>query len=398
MDEFIDTPDTELEVTEQLMVSSESALATLQSLHARVLASGAIDKTMANSIRTLTTGMESMDAHFSQHPVNSYTILTSSTNLKVTLENIVSTIAKKVWEAIKAIWKFIVDSIKSVLNVRQRNDEAFKKMQVDAAAQFKNNKVSPKPQQADGNEIPKKDFSDNEQENPKAASSRELLINQINNSSMALWLGTGAGKNSKIKTGFYGQELHDTECSMYEGFLKRLKVFKEYLKAPVHSPELFRSMEDDLPFTDEFKKLTGYTASFVNVAGRAVEEILTREAAEAANPNSSNKLSSMESINEWCNGIKIIRDRLTQHSISKDEAAEFDKEIKAVKDLIDKLIASGDYNGNENDIDIVRKQILSISNEIAYYPKIVTKYESMKARYYSGVALAFKGQVFDWSE
>ena len=379
MDEFIDTPDAELDVTEQLMVSAESALATLQSLHARVLASGAIDKTMANSIRTLTTGMESMDAHFSQHPINSYTMLTSSTNLKATLEGMVSTIAKKVWEAIKAIWKFIVDAVKWVMSIRTRNTAAFKKMQADASRGFNSNKYPLDVVWTTGAIEPK----------------HQALVNEINRNSMAVWLGVGEGKKTAITPGQYGAELFNIEAVLYSDLTERLERFKNALDVGVPSDSIARLTGEDLYCEKAMGVLLGYRTVVPHQSAAAVLDILNREAAEAEHPSSLHFLTSMDRVGEWYGKIRDIRNSLSDNSGVKEKVGNIEAEIKAVKASIERLIDTDGHNGVYMD-EVYRARLLLISREISYYSKVITKFESLKSRYFSGVALAFKGQFFDW--
>lgn len=379
MDEFDITPDAELELTEQMMVSAESALATMHALHKRVMVAGTIDKTMANSIRTLTTGMESMDAHFAQHPVNSYTMLTSTTNLKVTLEGMVGTIAKKVWEAIKAIWKFIVDAVKWVMGIRTRNTAAFKKMQADAERGFKSNKVTLDV------------FWTAAQIEPK----HQALINEINRNSMAMWLGMYKGKKTNIPPANYGAALFNVELVMYKDLSMRLDRYKTALDIGLPDASIARLTEEDLQCENAMGLLLGYTAVIPHSSAAAILDMLNREAAEAEHPSSILFLTKMEDVGEWYGNVKAIRNNLSDTNTVKEYAGNFETEIKAVKSNVEQLINNDGHNGVYMD-EVYRSRLLLISREISYYSKVITKFESLKSRYYAGVTLAFKGQFFDW--
>jgi hypothetical protein len=148
-----DLPDEELELAEQTVISTESALVTLTDISHRLASIGRIDRDTANTIRTLTTGMESMDVHFSRHPVNSYTAVPGQTNLKVTQEGVLGTIAGAVWSAIKAVWNFITGLFKSIFGVAERNEAKF--VQVEATVS-KVLKAHPEPRTPGTKEAPQR--------------------------------------------------------------------------------------------------------------------------------------------------------------------------------------------------------------------------------------------------
>lgn len=146
MNELLETPvyecpldnhDVEVDEAEQTVISTESALATLTSISKRLASIGKINRDTANTIRTLTTGMESMDVHFSRHPVNSYTAVAGNTNLKVTQEGVISTIASAVWAAIKAAWNFITSVFKSIFGAAERNEAKFEQVEVTVSKVLK---------------------------------------------------------------------------------------------------------------------------------------------------------------------------------------------------------------------------------------------------------------------
>lgn len=137
-----------LEQEHRLLFAAQTALESLESLQKRITASRTIDRSTANTARTLTTGLEAMDAHFANHPVNSYTQLPSSTNLKPTLEGLVKSIGQTVARVIKAILRFITTVVRAITGRRQRNNAAVEEIQVSLSkdlAEFTKKRPTPQP-------------------------------------------------------------------------------------------------------------------------------------------------------------------------------------------------------------------------------------------------------------
>ncbi len=116
---------------------AEIALESLQSAYNRLQNQRSVSRNDAATIRTLCTGMESIEAHFQRYPVNSYTNVPSSTNLDVTLEGLLDTITKAVVNTIKAIWNAIVSAVKALFGARNRNAAAVEKIQTQLSADLK---------------------------------------------------------------------------------------------------------------------------------------------------------------------------------------------------------------------------------------------------------------------
>lgn len=90
----------------ELKVAQEQ-LQSLLTIQRRIETEKGISRTQAQTLKTVATGLESMESHFLQYPVLSYSLLPSKTNLKVTQEGIGSV----VWETIKRIAKAILNAI-----------------------------------------------------------------------------------------------------------------------------------------------------------------------------------------------------------------------------------------------------------------------------------------------
>ena len=119
------------------LTRAEIALESLQSAYNRLQNQRAVSRNDAATIRTLCTGMESIEAHFQRYPVNSYTNVPSTTNLEVTLEGLLGTITTAVVNTIKAIWNAIVASVKALFGARNRNAMMVEKVQTQLSADLK---------------------------------------------------------------------------------------------------------------------------------------------------------------------------------------------------------------------------------------------------------------------
>jgi hypothetical protein len=357
-----DLPNEELELSEQLVTSTESALKTLRDMSARIKAAGSIDRTTANTIHTLTTGMESMDNHFAKHPVNSYTAISGQTNLKVTVEGIVGAIGNAVWSAIKAVWKFICDSFKSLFGMRARNGESFIKVQ-DAV---KNKPVTGNTELTD--------------------EKKKIISSKVNTDPMAVWLGTGEGMSTKCTPANYGEQLFALEEELISSMGMNLHKFEDALtgRLEIATDTIARILGEDLQGTAGLETLLGTNVKIPHQGASAVLDILVREAAGAVNPSSKLKITENEVI-DWCSSIAKNASVMTKKfALPGDVVTKLDKMIKSVQDKVFSAIASKEYNNDQ----FAQKALTDLSSEVSKYANIMTKYESLKTRYYKGASLA----------
>jgi hypothetical protein len=183
----------EVEKLETLMVSTETALKTLINLADRVKRNGTVDRVSANTIQTLTTGMESMESHFTKYPVASYTGIASTTNLAVTLEGLLGSIVTKTIAAIKAIFKFVVESFKKLWQFTKGKDKEYGDM-VKKAQPMLTCDYAP----LDDNEI------------------IDHIATRLNDNPSVIFLGTGKGKMSDSGPSNYAKNVHSLEHVVYK--------------------------------------------------------------------------------------------------------------------------------------------------------------------------------------
>jgi hypothetical protein len=141
--EFTEQEQEALESASQSLFKAETVLASLESLKRRLVTAGKIDRTTASTIKTMTIGMESMERHFSTHPIKSYTTLPSTTNLTITLEGLLANIGRAIVNAIKAIIKFIKGLFTATKNRRKENNKKFDTVQKAMEKTLKGLSVTP---------------------------------------------------------------------------------------------------------------------------------------------------------------------------------------------------------------------------------------------------------------
>jgi hypothetical protein len=94
---------------------------SLLSMSVRLHSMGGIDRTSAQTLSQMSTGLESLDKHFTRHPITSYTMMPSQTNYKVTQEGLLTGIAGAIINAVKAFWKFCQDVFKNIVAYYRNN-------------------------------------------------------------------------------------------------------------------------------------------------------------------------------------------------------------------------------------------------------------------------------------
>lgn len=107
IDLMIETGEEEGHLDTQAIRVAQEQLQTILTVRERIVLEGGVSRLQAQTLKTISTGLESMESHFQQFPVLSYSQLPSKTNLKVTQEGIGSVI----WETIKRIAKAILNAI-----------------------------------------------------------------------------------------------------------------------------------------------------------------------------------------------------------------------------------------------------------------------------------------------
>jgi len=100
---------------------AQERLGSLLSIADRIKEMGGIDRTQAQTLSRMSVGLESLDKHFTRHPVTSYTMLPSQVNYRVTQEGLLTGIAGAIVNAIKAFWKFCQDVFKSIVAYYRNN-------------------------------------------------------------------------------------------------------------------------------------------------------------------------------------------------------------------------------------------------------------------------------------
>ena len=117
---------------QEIKVAQEQ-LQTVLSVRDRISSDKGVCRNVAQTLRTITTGLESMESHFQQYPVLSYSQLPSKTNLKATQEGIgsvvwetVKRIAKAILNAIAKGWNFIATMAKKIYGFFFRSQKAAK--------------------------------------------------------------------------------------------------------------------------------------------------------------------------------------------------------------------------------------------------------------------------------
>lgn len=128
--DFIQEPidhsaDLELEELERVQFLRNNSIDSLEAFLDRLYTDRSIAKSTASSIRTISIGLESMDQHFANYPVQSYTEVASSTNYDVTVESLIGALSSataKAFDASFAVIKKINDDLDKVY---RENDTKF---------------------------------------------------------------------------------------------------------------------------------------------------------------------------------------------------------------------------------------------------------------------------------
>ncbi len=99
----------------------EPAMESILSIAQDIQASGAISRSDAQTLLGMTTSLEGLQESFSTLPLNSFTEMPSKVNFDVSMENIFSSIGRKIIEIIKAIVKWIKDKAKAFMGLFRNN-------------------------------------------------------------------------------------------------------------------------------------------------------------------------------------------------------------------------------------------------------------------------------------
>lgn len=108
------------------------AMESVLSIARDIQASGAISRSDAQTLRTMTTSLEGLQESFETLPLNSYTEMPSKVNFDASMESVFGNIGRKILEVIKSIIKWIREKAKAFVGLFRTN--RVKAKQVEEAA------------------------------------------------------------------------------------------------------------------------------------------------------------------------------------------------------------------------------------------------------------------------
>jgi hypothetical protein len=376
--------DTAVEAQE-LLVSTEATYRAIQIMAGRIKSAKVIDKATARDIQVLTTGMESMDIHFSKHPLNSYTVAPTANNLKVTCEGLLATAAKKLWDIAKSIWKMIVDALKWLYNAVGGNSAKFKTVRETAMKMHKRNS-----KQADAS-FP---FS------PR----QTVEVKKLNSSHFALWLGWGESFLDNKKPMQYCYDLFKVE----EALVGEVSARMDKLSAAVDADSLNTETVNTLlaePYmvSDALHRLipgvssTGTTSSnmLYNAVTASVDYLCAYEA--PANAGKQQPIESRAALYDWMDGVGRIKGFLSVCSlVSGNEYKRIMKIVDYTRDKIfSELARAVDDEGNDTVI-AEREDLIRISDDIRNQVEALRQMTRLVTHYYQHSSVAMSAMVTDW--
>jgi hypothetical protein len=426
----------EVEKLETLMVSTETALKTLISLADRVKRNGTVDRVSANTIQTLTTGMESMESHFTKYPVASYTGIASTTNLAVTLEGLISTIAKAILEAIKAAWKFICESVTQAFKAKTRNREKFEQYQKSLPSanrkpvevihrvepyqkplppatrnpvevehrleQYQKSLPSPTPNPVEEVEVNVVEFSP----------FQKVILERLNSNQMALWIGASDtpkdfAYHPNVRKFLNVLFLYD--CEYLEQLTLRWKKLTTVLASVTPGDdqsngilETFlhqHAVQTDITrcsfyYSDVFYKELQAHRSNVERPGENVYMVMVNALAATQNaPVKLPRIESKEEFFQWVENAKKVEEhcRTIKSKTTRSTTNSFDVTVMKLNKQINNLIQNPNLTQDEATL------VHAISKDIEFYVRALAVHDSLIYQAYTAMSIALQTLTTDWS-